>query len=171
MVCPLAPALTRAADTDDTESVVSQGLGGKGPQADSTTLERSLEVFREKPAQPTAQETDERQSKIFIWKLAINASELLPWSSCMFLLSYHLFHFLFFFLLPFFLCLFSLPPWFTWFSPSVVYLFLSLSAVLLPLLAFTKQPASPTQPDLTYLPIVAPSLAVQWPGQSKVHIN
>lgn len=115
MVCPLAPALTRAADTDDTESVVSQGLGGKGPQADSTTLERSLEVFREKPAQPTAQETDERQSKIFIWKLAVNASELLPWSSIAacssFLTTFSTFYF--FFLLPFFLCLFSLPPWFT----------------------------------------------------------
>lgn len=69
--------MVRAANTQAIERVVTQGLGGKGPQTDSTTLERSSKVFREEPAQPTAQEADERQSENFIWKLAVNVSELL----------------------------------------------------------------------------------------------
>lgn len=58
---PQAPALARAANTQDTERVVTPGLGGKGPQTNSTTLERSPKIFREEPAQPKAQEADERQ--------------------------------------------------------------------------------------------------------------
>lgn len=161
MICPQVPALGRAANSQkDTERWAwVEKIPKLGPP-----LARSLGVFREKPAQPRAQEADKRQSENFIWKLAVNASELLPCSSVAAFSSF-LTTFSTFSPFTFFSLSILTSPWSTWFYLPALCLFLCLSAVLLALLAFTKQPAIPTEPDLTYLPILTSSLAVQWPVQ------